>query len=67
MKRKSIFATISSIQHLPLRQQRDRLVAWISNAPKRSIERREFEAALSRVVLRDMRAGNRGLNRKGAA
>lgn len=63
----SIAATMRRISRWSLKKQRDHLAELIAAEPLRSVRRIELEAALSDVVLRDMKAGNRGLKGRVAA
>ena len=67
MKHPSIATTMRRIQRWPLKKQHKHLSDLIAEEPSRSIRRNELEAAAADLVMRDLRAGNRGLNRKGAA
>ena len=57
----SIAATMRRIHRWPLKKQRDHLSELIAAEPLRSVRRAELESALSEIVMRDLKAGNRGL------
>ena len=61
-----IAATMRRISRWPLKKQRDHLSELIAAEPIRSVRRAELEAALSEVVMRDLKAGNKGLKGKAA-
>ena len=59
----SIFDVMRRMQRFPLRVQAAHLQALIKQEPPRSIRRHELVAALNQIVMRDLRAGNRGIRR----
>lgn len=63
MKHPSIATTLRRIQRWPLKKQRDHLCELIAAEPLRSIRRNELEAAAANLVMRDLKAGNRGIRR----
>jgi hypothetical protein len=67
MKHLSIAATMRRIQRWSLRKQRDHLSELIALELPHSIRRNELEAALADIVMRDLKAGNKGLKAKGVA
>lgn len=62
-----ISVTMRKIHRWSLNKQRDHLAELIAAEPLRSVRRAELEAALSDVVMRDLKAGNRGLKGRVAA
>lgn len=61
MKQQSIAVTLRRIHRWPLRKQHEHLSVLVAAEPLHSIRRRELEAALGQIVMRDLTAGNRGL------
>jgi hypothetical protein len=63
MKHQSIAVTMRRIARWPLKKQHEYLSELIAAEPLRSIRRNELEAAAADLVMRDLRAGNRGVRR----
>lgn len=59
--KQSIAATMRRIHRWPLKKQHEHLMELIAKEPLRSVRRAELEAAATGVVMRDLKAGNRGL------
>ena len=59
----SIFEVMRRMQRFPLRVQAAHLRSLIQMEPPRSIRRHELVAALNQIVMRDLKAGNRGIRR----
>lgn len=57
----SIAATMRKINRWPLKKQHEHLMELIAAEPLRSVRRAELEAAATSVVMRDLKAGNKGL------
>jgi hypothetical protein len=63
MRQLSIAATMRRIQRWPLKKQHKHLSELIALEKPHSIRRNELEAALADIVMRDLKAGNRGLHK----
>ena len=59
----SIFDVMRRMQRFPLNVQAAHLRSLILLEPPRSIRRHELVAALNQIVMRDLKAGNRGIRR----
>lgn len=57
----SIAATMRRIHRWPLKKQYEYLIELIREEKPRSVRRNELVAAVSDLVQRDLKAGNRGL------
>lgn len=58
-----IAVTLRKIRRWPLKKQHEQLTALIAVEPLRSVRRIELEAAAAEIVMRDLKAGNRGIRR----
>jgi hypothetical protein len=63
MKHPSIATTMRRIQRWSLKKQHEHLSELIAAEPLRSVRRIELEAAAAEIVMRDLKAGNRGLHK----
>ena len=61
-----IAMTLRKIQRWPLKKQHEHLTGLIEAEPLRSVRRAELEAAAAEIVMRDLKAGNKGLKGKAA-
>jgi hypothetical protein len=62
-----ISVTMRKIQRWPLKKQYQYLLTLVAEERPRSVRRAELVAAVSELVQRDLKAGNRGLKRSVAA
>lgn len=66
MKHEPIAVTMRRINRWSLKKQHEHLSELIAAEPLRSVRRAELEAALSEIVMRDLKAGNKGLKVRAA-
>ena len=62
-----IAVTMRKISRWSLKKQRDHLLTLIAQEKPRSVRRAELVAAVSDLVQRDLKAGDKGLKRSVAA